>query len=150
MTGSASEQMNEMNGNGKSSSPDAAPSGLRASLSGNAPGSLASRVRRVDLPGDYMYPPATRAPGSVALSTSPHTQGNGDLKHKGKQRAELEPRTNPAESSAVAHDIGGLKGTHTPAKREEFVRLMLQALRDVGYKSVSSAIFGAGSPLKRA
>lgn len=57
-------------------------------------------------------------------------------KGKGKQRAELE---GPGDGVGAGREAGSslnLKGVHTPAKREEVVRLMLQAMRDVGYRSV--------------
>jgi len=56
------------------------------------------------------------------------------MKGKGKGRADSEG--GPGHSAEDRHGLGdaGLKGKHIPAKREEVVRLLLQALRDVGYR----------------
>jgi hypothetical protein len=111
------------------------------------PGSLAARIRRVELNGEWMYPVATRVAGSTSTAGSVSQDqsksngdvdgsGNGAVKGKGKQRAEPDFGRSGSGVDGVGAAIEGSKGAHTPAKREEVVRLMLQALRDIGYRSV--------------
>ncbi|KAG7575398.1 hypothetical protein FFLO_00388 [Filobasidium floriforme] len=66
--------------------------------------------------------------------------GNGEVKGKGKQRAEPEFGRSGSGVDGVGVAIEGSKGAHTPAKREEVVRLMLQALRDIGYSQSAEVL----------
>jgi len=82
-----------------------------------------------------MYPPVTsehlgmntNGPSSSSLAAT-------GTKGKGKSRADLEGGSGHSIGDQRGLGDAGLKGKHIPAKREEVVRLLLQALRDVGYR----------------
>lgn len=97
---------------------------------------LAARVKLVQLPGDYMYGPSS----SLTLSGSSSTS-KVPYEGKGKGRAidVVDAGTDMAidgslvETAKSLRSASALGSEHQPVRREEFVRLMLQALRDVGY-----------------
>jgi hypothetical protein len=85
--------------------------------------SLAGRIRRAEFPGEWMYPEDAARAGFTAEET--------DGKGKGKARdGDLDLDDGQSEVSKKTD------GHVMPVKREEFVRLMLQALREVGYRYV--------------
>ncbi|GHJ90213.1 hypothetical protein NliqN6_6615 [Naganishia liquefaciens] len=103
--------------------------GKSASTSGIGSGaSLSARIRRADLPGEWMYPDdAVRAGISVE---------EVDAKGKGKAKdGDLDLEDGQSEVSKKSTE-----GHVMPVKREEFVRLMLQALREVGYSQTAEVL----------
>jgi hypothetical protein len=81
--------------------------------------SLAGRIRRAEFEGEWMYE-------EDAVSAGFGVAGEGDVKGKGKARDDDESE---GEIKNSAEHV-------MPVKREEFVRLVLQALREVGYRYV--------------
>jgi len=82
--------------------------------------SLAGRIRRAEFDGEWMYEEDAVSAGFG---------GDEDVKGKGKARD-----GDDADESESLRKSGG---EHVmPVKREEFVRLVLQALREVGYRYV--------------
>jgi hypothetical protein len=82
-----------------------------------------------------MYPPVISEHSAMNTNgSSSSSLAVAGMKGKGKGRADFEGGS--GHSIGDPHGLGdaGLKGKHIPAKREEVVRLLLQALRDVGYK----------------
>lgn len=108
--------------------------GKSASTGGIGSGaSLAARIRRADLPGEWMYPEDAARAGFAAEEV--------DGKGKGKAKdGNLELEDGQSEVSKKSSE-----GHVMPVKREEFVRLMLQALREVGYRYVVGTAFDRGS-----
>lgn len=83
---------------------------------------MAGRIRRAEFDGEWMYEEDAMEAGCVP--------DEGDLRGKGKAR-DGDDDDEESESSRKS------SGEHVmPVKREEFVRLVLQALREVGYRYV--------------
>lgn len=98
-----------MNGNG-------------ATSSGIGGASLSARIRRADFSGEWMYPEDAVKAGYTAEEED---VGKG----KGKARdIDVDDASEASRKSSGEHVM--------PVKREEFVRLVLQALREVGYRYV--------------
>lgn len=93
--------------------------------------SLAARVKRVNLPGEQMYPTPESSLTTTAAPISRHIER--DVKGKGKDR--LDPPHSNLSPSGLPHDHGPL-----PISREEYVRLLLQSLNDVGYTQAAQVL----------
>jgi hypothetical protein len=90
--------------------------------------SLAGRIRRAEFEGEWMYEEDAVEAGCVLE--------DGDLKGKGRAR-DGDDDDDDVESESSRKT----SGEHVmPVKREEFVRLVLQALREVGYRYVDAAV----------
>ncbi|KAJ9115977.1 hypothetical protein QFC22_005120 [Naganishia vaughanmartiniae] len=113
----------KMNGNGGSTSTaSAGNSGAGASLS--------ARIRRVDFAGEWMYVEDAVKAGYMADESQEQDLGKG----KGKARALDTSESNMGNMHSASSTKVPAAEAVMPVKREEFVRLVLQALREVGYR----------------
>ncbi|KAJ9093247.1 hypothetical protein QFC19_008453 [Naganishia cerealis] len=128
----SSSPTQKMNGNGGSNSAGGSGGGF-------APGagaSLSARIRRVDFPGEWMYTEDAVKAGYTADETQEQDNGKGKGKGRALDTAETEigdlhneRPTKPSSAESVM-----------PVRREEFVRLVLQALREVGYNQTAEVL----------
>jgi hypothetical protein len=92
---------------------------------------LATQVRRVSLEGEYMYSPAS------SHGLEPWTSLGTSKSVKDGKRPDLDRggMTDGVEDGVQAEGraVEERESAAPPVRREEFVRVVLQALRDVGY-----------------
>jgi hypothetical protein len=94
--------------------------------------SLADRTRKVQLHGETLYPVGPTSSSSPKLGGKTENGSGSYTNGKGKQREGLHER-GTMDGMGAGTGKGG-KEVVRPVKREEVVRLMLQTLRDVGYR----------------
>ncbi len=119
------------NGTGPSNGFAAGPSGSAAAQ--HAFHTLVEKhVQRVALLGNEMYPPGARP--ATPASGSAHANGVSGSGRTGKQRATGDEANGMELIAVEEREARGAPADALPVSREDFVRVVLQALRDVGYR----------------
>ncbi|KAJ9091875.1 hypothetical protein QFC21_007073 [Naganishia friedmannii] len=118
-----------MNGNGGSTSTGGGGS--------SGPGaSLSARIRRVDFPSEWMYMEDAVKAGYTPDGNQEQDQGKG----KGKGRAFDASGSEMGNTHSASSTKPATSESLMPVRREEFVRLVLQALREVGYSQTAEVL----------